>query len=69
MLLNLSDGLFLVPPTPDCILKIARHTRGWRNETEIPRPEAAAAYKTRISGCGMEPFIHTSLFVHTAGNR
>lgn len=69
VLLNLSDGLFLAPPTPDGILKIARHTRRWLNETKILHPEAAAAYKTRTSGCGMEPFIYTSLYVHTAGNR
>ena len=61
VLFNLSDGFFLVPPTPDGILKIARHTHGWRNETKIPHPEAAAAHKTRRSDCGMEPFIYTSL--------
>lgn len=61
VLFNLSDGFFLVPPTPDGILKVARHTHGWRNETKIPHPEAAAPHKTRRSECGMEPFIYTSL--------
>lgn len=61
VLINLSDGFFLVPPTPDGILKIGRHTHGWRNETKIPHPEAAAAHKTRRSDSSMEPFIFTSL--------
>lgn len=61
VLFNLSNGCFLVPPTPDGILKIARHTHGWLNETKIPHPEAAAAQKTRRSDCGMEPCIYTSL--------
>lgn len=54
VLFNASHGCFFVPPTPEGILKIARHTHGWRNETEIPHPEAG-------SGCDMEPFIFTSL--------
>lgn len=62
VIFNLSDGFFMVPPTPDGILKIARHTHGWRNETQIPHPEAAAyACNTDRFDCGAEPFIYTSL--------
>ncbi len=59
---NLSDGFFMVPPTPDGILKIARHAHGWRNEIKIPHPEAAAhTYNTGRFECDAEPFIYTSL--------
>ncbi|MCJ1389159.1 hypothetical protein MMC18_002014 [Xylographa bjoerkii] len=38
-LLNESTGMFLVPPTPDGVLKIARHGYGYRNPVRIPNPE------------------------------
>ena len=38
-LLNESTGMFLVPPTPDGMLKVARHGYGYRNPVRIPDPE------------------------------
>ncbi|KAF2464752.1 sarcosine oxidase [Lindgomyces ingoldianus] len=39
-LLNLSTGLFLIPPSQG-LLKIARHGHGYANPTTIPHPESA----------------------------
>ncbi|ORY14352.1 sarcosine oxidase [Clohesyomyces aquaticus] len=40
-LLNLSTGLFMIPPSQG-LLKIARHGHGYVNPTTIPHPEAKA---------------------------
>lgn len=47
VLLNLSTGFFMLPPTSEGVLKIARHTQGWRNEVRIPHPELAAQQFTK----------------------
>ncbi|MCJ1431403.1 TATA-box-binding protein [Xylographa pallens] len=39
VLLNESTGMFLVPPTPDGVLKVARHGYGYQNPVRIPHPE------------------------------
>ena len=39
VLLNETTGMFLVPPTPDGLLKVARHGYGYRNPIRIPNPE------------------------------
>jgi sarcosine oxidase/L-pipecolate oxidase len=39
-LLNLSTGLFMIPPSHN-LLKIARHGHGYTNPTTTPHPEAA----------------------------
>lgn len=51
-LLNLSTGFFLLPPTPDGVLKIARHTQGWRTETRIPHPELTSRGLAEIETLG-----------------
>lgn len=52
VLLNLSTGFFMLPPTSEGILKIARHTQGWRNEVQIPHPEFGALQFTRNRASG-----------------
>ncbi|KAI4128811.1 MAG: hypothetical protein LQ347_004024, partial [Umbilicaria vellea] len=39
VLLNMSTGMFVVPPTRDGVLKVARHGYGYRNPVRIPHPE------------------------------
>lgn len=39
VLLNLSTGMFVIPPTGDGVLKVARHGYGYRNPVRIPHPE------------------------------
>ncbi|MCJ1473810.1 hypothetical protein MMC13_002461 [Lambiella insularis] len=39
VILNESTGMFMIPPTRDGVLKIARHGYGYRNPVRIPHPE------------------------------
>ncbi|MCJ1399449.1 TATA-box-binding protein [Xylographa trunciseda] len=39
VLLNYSTGMFIVPPTPEGVLKIARNGYGYRNPIRISNPE------------------------------
>ena len=39
VLLNMSTGMFIIPPTRDGVLKVARHGYGYRNPVRIPHPE------------------------------
>ncbi|KAA6415661.1 MAG: fructosyl amino acid oxidasesarcosine oxidase [Lasallia pustulata] len=41
--MNMSTGMFLIPPTRDGVLKVARHGYGYRNPVRIPHPEKAGA--------------------------
>ncbi|MCJ1467955.1 hypothetical protein MMC07_006581 [Pseudocyphellaria aurata] len=63
VLLHTSSGFFLIPPTPDNVLKIARHSHGWLNEIQIPHPEPPSAQLVDESGhsSSTESFIRTSL--------
>ncbi|KAF2178811.1 sarcosine oxidase [Zopfia rhizophila CBS 207.26] len=44
-LLNLSTGLFLIPPSQN-LLKVARHGHGYTNPTTIPHPESSDPNET-----------------------
>lgn len=63
VLLHATSGFYMIPPTPDGVLKIARHNRGWLNEIQIPHPEPLAAQVVDESGhdFSTESFIYTSL--------
>lgn len=63
VLFHAISGFFLIPPTPDHVLKIARHSHGWLNEIQIPHPEPLTAQLVDESGhsSSTEPFIRTSL--------
>lgn len=63
VLIHYTSGFFMIPPTPDGILKIGCHAHGWLNEIQIPHPEPLAMQAADESGhdSRMEPFIHTSL--------
>lgn len=39
VILNESTGMFMIPPTSDGMLKIARHGYGYKNLVKIPHPE------------------------------
>lgn len=39
VLLNMSTGMFIIPPTMDGVLKVARHGYGYRNPVRVPHPE------------------------------
>lgn len=39
VLLNMSTGMFIIPPTMDGLLKVARHGYGYRNPVRVPHPE------------------------------
>lgn len=41
VLLNMSTGMFMIPPTKDGVLKVARHGYGYRNPVRVPHPEKA----------------------------
>ena len=43
VLMNMSTGMFIIPPTTDGVLKVARHGYGYRNPVRIPHPEKEAA--------------------------
>ncbi|KAF2660570.1 sarcosine oxidase [Lophiostoma macrostomum CBS 122681] len=47
-LLNLSTGLFIIPPSHN-LLKIARHGHGYTNPTTIPHPETAERNRITVS--------------------
>lgn len=63
VLIHYTSGFFMIPPTPDGILKIARHSCGWLNEIQIRNPEPLTAQAVDESGhhSTTEAFIHTSL--------
>lgn len=54
VLLNMSSGMFVIPPTPGGELKIARHGYGYRNPVLVPNPEP-------FDSAGQESSIYTSL--------
>ncbi|MCJ1253261.1 hypothetical protein MMC24_001072 [Lignoscripta atroalba] len=39
ILLNMSTGMFIIPPTAEGVLKVARHGFGYRNLVEVRHPE------------------------------
>ena len=39
VLMNMSTGMFAIPPTPNGLLKLARHGHGYRNPVRITNPE------------------------------
>lgn len=39
VLLNMSTGMFIIPPTMGGVLKVARHGYGYRNPVRVPHPE------------------------------
>ncbi|KAF2712511.1 FAD dependent oxidoreductase [Pleomassaria siparia CBS 279.74] len=47
-LLNLSSGLFMIPPSSN-LLKVARHGHGYKNPTTIPNPESPAGEEITVS--------------------
>ncbi|MCJ1480932.1 hypothetical protein MMC06_001087 [Schaereria dolodes] len=44
VLLNMSTGMFILPPTPKGMLKVARHGFGYKNMVEVPNPEASSTF-------------------------
>ena len=48
VLMNMSTGMFVIPPTPDGLLKVARHGHGYRNPIQITNPECESAGEDTI---------------------
>lgn len=67
-LLNLSTGLFMIPPS-DNLLKIARHGHGYTNPTTIPHPEADDPETAEQITVSLPPFKDAAVAVPAEGQK